>query len=78
MGRGKNKNKIYIIDFGFAKRYKDKYTKRHIPFKKRQNLKGTARFASINVHKGHEAGRGDDLESLGYMLIFLAKGRLPW
>ena len=43
-----------------------------------RKFKGTFKFASINSHCGIKLGRADDLESLAYTLIFLAKGKLPW
>jgi len=46
-------NKVYIIDFGLAKKYYKK-DGTHIDYKDGKNLTGTARYASINTHKGIE------------------------
>ncbi|KAJ6897665.1 hypothetical protein NC652_024461 [Populus alba x Populus x berolinensis] len=56
---------IYIIDYGLGK-------------KENKNLTGTARYASVNTHLGVEQSRRDDLESLGYVLMYFLRGSLPW
>ena len=71
------KNKIcYLIDFGLCKKYKDSQGN-HIKLKDGKGLVGTARYVSINAHKGMEQSRRDDLESLGYVFVYLLKGTLP-
>jgi serine/threonine protein kinase len=75
MGVGNNNRHVYMIDLGLAKEYKKKA---HIKEVCGKNLIGTARYSSINSHKGLELSRRDDLESLGYLLVYFIRGELPW
>lgn len=67
---------LSIIDFGLCKLYKR--DEQHIAYRDGKNLTGTARYASINTHQGVEQSRRDDLESLGFTMLYLVKGSLPW
>ena len=83
MGLGKNSNLLYMIDMGLAKKYmKDGKSIGnvgiHAPYKDEQCLRGTIKYLSINTHQGVEQSRRDDIETVGYVLVYLLKGMLPW
>ena len=69
---------IYLLDFGLSKKYRSSKTKKHFPFVQGNKLIGNARYSSINALDGGTQSRRDDLESLGYLLLYLLLGRLPW
>ncbi|KAK9438322.1 casein kinase I isoform delta [Metarhizium brunneum] len=75
LGIGNNGNILYTIDFGLARNLDT--TEGH-GIRDDRPLGGTARYASLNNHRGLEQSRGDDLESLGYVLLYFARGSLPW
>lgn len=77
-GMGKKSGLVYIIDFGLSKRYRHPKNLKHIKYREGKSLTGTPRYASINNHIGVEQSRRDDIESIGYVLAYFARGSLPW
>lgn len=78
-GTGQFTNKLYCVDFGLSKRYRDPVTLVHNPLRPwKHSLTGTPRYASISNHLGKSQSRRDDLESLAYVLIYFLQGKLPW
>ena len=77
-GVNERKKFIYLLDFGLAKKFRSSKTLQHNPMTQKKKLTGTARYASINALKGLEQSRRDDLEGVGYVLVYFLQGKLPW
>ena len=74
--RNKSVKQLFIIDFGFCKTFMTQET--HNAVKKTNSLIGSLTYASVNAHDFIDLSRRDDLESLGYMLIYFLLGELEW
>lgn len=66
--------KIYMIDFGCAQKYKIGNELKHEPAKEI----GTPNYMSRSIHQNKPISPQNDLESLGYLLVELLGGVLPW
>ncbi|CAL8111700.1 unnamed protein product [Orchesella dallaii] len=81
IGRNGLYSTIYMIDFGNAKCYRNPHSGKHIAFKEYRELGLNAchsKHQSIGALCRMERSRRDDLESLGYMLTYFIRGKLPW
>lgn len=93
MGLGSNGGKVYVVDFGLARPYLEdgQHVAPHdgvacslrahhpaCPLMQHQGFAGTELYASLNAHMGMTASRRDDLESIGFVLLYLLRGSLPW
>ena len=78
MGKNDKSKYLYLLDFGLAKKYRSSTTLKHYPMIKKKSLAGTARYASINALNGLTQSRRDDLEAVGYVLLYFLRGKLPW
>eukprot|EP01060_Flectonema_neradi_P024899 TRINITY_DN33772_c0_g1_i1.p1 TRINITY_DN33772_c0_g1~~TRINITY_DN33772_c0_g1_i1.p1 ORF type:complete len:402 (+),score=62.61 TRINITY_DN33772_c0_g1_i1:63-1208(+) len=78
LGIGDTRNTVHLVDFGLSERFFDATTRSHIPYREGCTVYGTPYFTSVNADNGCCQSRRDDLESFGYMLVYLATGTLPW
>mmetsp|Transcript_48456 Transcript_48456/g.156500 ORF Transcript_48456/g.156500 Transcript_48456/m.156500 type:complete len:350 (-) Transcript_48456:504-1553(-) len=78
IGLGNRANTVHLADFGLVGAWLDPTSGQHVDCKKSRGPVGTLRYMSINTHAGVEQSRRDDLESLGYVLLYFLRGSLPW
>ena len=76
VGTGKHRSEVYIIDFGLARRVTYGVPAREYAGQRR--VCGTLPFVSLNLHLGMQYAKRDDLESLGFILVYFLRGLLPW
>ena len=76
LGANNDTRQLYLIDFGFCKSYMNGNS--HIELKNTSSLIGSQTYASINAHEFKELSRRDDMESLGYLLLYFYLGTLKW
>ncbi|CAJ1402924.1 unnamed protein product [Effrenium voratum] len=74
-GLGDKVHHLHLIDFGLSEVY---WSRKHVPMTSGNSMVGTARYCSINTHKGINQTRRDDLEAIAHMLIYFLRGALPW
>lgn len=79
-----NKELLYLIDYGLAKKYIDDDTGLHILSKvylstNNISIIGTPKYISVNIHNQLlEPSRRDDIESCLYIILELINGKLIW
>ncbi|CAO4369647.1 unnamed protein product [Caenorhabditis nigoni] len=77
IGIGEHESTVYILDFGFARKFVDKEGK-IIPPRSAAALMGTFQYCAVSAHSHKDQCARDDLESWFYMAVELLKGPLPW
>ncbi|TNV84613.1 hypothetical protein FGO68_gene17187 [Halteria grandinella] len=71
-----HEEKVKLLDFGLVNEYKPNGVHKD---KGRYGFQGTPMFGSINSLDGFTLSRRDDLECIGYTIMFLQnEGRIPW
>jgi serine/threonine protein kinase len=75
MGNKYDSHSVYLIDFGLTCTYKKNCNRGRKVF---NSIVGTVKYCPISSHLGLEQYPKDDLESLGYVLLYLIAGGTPW
>jgi len=70
---------LYLIDYGMAKRISSSIVSVDNSTGIKKGLIGSPRYASVFAHQGEPLGPRDDLISMMYTLVYVARGgNLPW
>ena len=69
---------LCLIDYGFAKRYRNVIDGLHIPSSNITSIIGSLSFCSYNIHKQQLPSRRDDLISMLLCLFYILHDKLPW
>ena len=75
-----NEKRIYLIDFDVSKLFRSDNGE-HIPFRNDlpfDQISGNRAYLSLNGHKCEEQSRRDDMDFLGYSLVWMSRNGLPW
>ena len=69
LGLGDADKLVYMVDFGFTKKFRKQRTFAHIKKKNIGMVIGSPAYQSLNAHLGNSLSRQDDLESFAYVLV---------
>ncbi|CEP03753.1 unnamed protein product (mitochondrion) [Plasmodiophora brassicae] len=69
---------IRLVDFGLSRPWRSSNGIHAEYWQHLTHFAGSLRYASLHAHLGRGLTRRDDLESLGYMMLYLMRGSLPW
>ncbi|TNV83274.1 hypothetical protein FGO68_gene1889 [Halteria grandinella] len=76
IGKGLQKDKVYIVDFGLAKQHLS--NGKPIPMRAQADFRGTISYASLNAHLKIELSRRDDLWSFYFVILEFLDENIPW
>jgi len=75
LGNQNNPHKVYLVDFGLSSAFKKTAT---VARKCYSGEIGTIKYCPLASHYCYDQFPKDDMESLGYLLVYIATKKLPW
>jgi len=78
LGISELSDQVFLMDFRLTQLFCNPATCSHAIQANGSSLVGTIHYLLINCHLGLTLSWCNDLESLMYIIIYLAKGSLPW